>query len=232
MLLRLTPEGQRLVRVRIDNIPAALKAGVAKAGAHPKVVLDATHGWYRAADALAEAGAEAHLAHPLGVKMFTYRRVKTKDKEAADLTDLLRMGLPPEAWIAPPRVREIRELVRYRQKLVNARTSAKTQVHAVLARVCPHVPVTDLFGRAGRDWLAGLSLHGPYRARVASLMRLIAFLDGETSGIEKLTAQSLAADPGYRAVQTIAGVGPVFVAVMVAEIGDVTRFASPGQLCS
>ncbi|MGI5133739.1 MULTISPECIES: IS110 family transposase [unclassified Streptomyces] len=232
VLLRMTPEGQRLGRVRIDNSPAALKAEMAKAGPHPKVVLEATYGWYWAADALAEAGAEVHLAHPLGVKMFTYRRVKTDDKDAADLADLLRMGRLPEAWIAPPRVREIRELVRYRQKLVNARTSAKTQVHAVLAKVCLHVPVTDLFGRAGGDWLAGLSLHGPYRARVASLMRLITFLNGEISDIEKLTAQSLAGDPGYRAVQTIPGVGPIFAAVMVAEIGDVTRFASPGQLCS
>lgn len=129
--------------------------------------------------------------------MFPYRRVKTDDKDAADL---LPMGRLPEAWIAPPRVREIRELVRWRQKLVNARTSAKTQVQAVLAKVCLQVPVTDLFGRAGGDWLAGLSLHGPYRARVASLMRLIAILDGEISDLEKHTARTLADDPGYRAV--------------------------------
>ncbi|MEU9212786.1 transposase [Streptomyces sp. NPDC048415] len=82
VLLRMTPEGQRLGRVRIDNSPAALKAEVAKAGPHPKVVLEATYGWYWAADALAEAGAEVLLAHPLGVKMFTYRRVKTDDKDA------------------------------------------------------------------------------------------------------------------------------------------------------
>ena len=71
------------------------------------------------------------------------------------------MGRLPEAWIARC-VREIRELVRYRQKLVTARTSAKTQVHAVLAKVCLHVPVTDLFGRVGGDWLAGISLNGAY----------------------------------------------------------------------
>ena len=63
-------------------------------------------------------------------------------------------------------------------------------------------------------------------------MRLIALLNAEIGDIEKLTARALADDPGYRAVQTIPGVGPVFAAVMVAEIGDATRFASPGQLCS
>ena len=51
----------------------------------PKVVLEATFGWYWAADTLAAAGAEVHLAHPLGVKAFTYRRVKNDERDAADL---------------------------------------------------------------------------------------------------------------------------------------------------
>jgi len=51
-----------------------------------------------------------HLAHPLGVKAFSYRRVKNDERDAADLADLLRMGRLPEAWIAPHEVRELREL--------------------------------------------------------------------------------------------------------------------------
>ena len=43
-----------------------------------QVVLEATYGWYWAADTLAAAGAEVHLAHPLGVKAFAYRRVKNE----------------------------------------------------------------------------------------------------------------------------------------------------------
>ncbi|MGW9499037.1 transposase [Streptomyces prasinus] len=50
--------------------------------------------------------------------------------------------------------------------------------------------------------------------------------------MDRLIAQALAGDPGYRAVQTIPGIGSVFAAVMVAEIGDVARFPSPGRLCS
>ena len=55
----------------------------------------ATYGWYRAADALAELGATVHLAHPLGVKAFSYRRVKNDQRDTADLADLLRMGRLP-----------------------------------------------------------------------------------------------------------------------------------------
>jgi len=62
-------------------------------------------------DTLAELGAAVHLAHPLGVKGFTYRRVKNDELDAAELADLLRMGRLPEAWIARPACRELRELV-------------------------------------------------------------------------------------------------------------------------
>jgi transposase len=61
------------------------------------------------------------------VKAFSYRRVKNDERDAADLADLLRMGRLPEAWIAPPPVRELRELTRYRAKLVQLRTSCKAR---------------------------------------------------------------------------------------------------------
>ena len=110
------------------------------------VVLEATYGWYWAADLLSGLGASVHLAHPLGVKGFAYRRVKNDFVDAADLADLLRMGRLPEAWIAPPATRELRELVRHRAKLVHVRTSLRCQVHAVLAGQGVQLPVSDLFG--------------------------------------------------------------------------------------
>jgi len=101
-------------------------------------------GW--AADALEAAGAEVHLAHPLGVKAFSYRRVKNDEKDAADLAGLLRMGRLPEAWIAPAEIRELREITRYRIKLVRLRASGQDQVHAVLAKRGIPVTCSDIFG--------------------------------------------------------------------------------------
>src|ERR1700746_1440448 len=112
VLVRMTEDGQRLGTAPITNSPAALRAEIAKAGTDPRVVLEATYGWYWAADELAAAGAEVHLAHPLGVKAFAYRRVKDDVRDARDLADLLRMGRLAEAWIAPAGVRELREITR------------------------------------------------------------------------------------------------------------------------
>jgi len=107
VLVRMNQHGARLETVRIVNEVDRLAAVIARAGESPEVVLEATYGWYWAADALAELGARVHLAHPLGVKAFSYRRVKNDERfsyrrvknderDAADLADLLRMHRLPE----------------------------------------------------------------------------------------------------------------------------------------
>ncbi|GIF02440.1 IS110 family transposase [Paractinoplanes rishiriensis] len=196
------------------------------------MVLEATYGWYWAADVLADAGAQVHLAHPLGVKGFAYRRVKNDIRDACDLADLLRMGRLPEGWIAPPAVRELREIVRHRAKLVAWRTGMKASVHGVLAKQGLHPPVTDLFGVAGRQWLSTAPLDAAYRLRVNALLRLIDAIDFELTALAGPLRTALADHPGFHAVQKVPGVGPTLAAIFVAEIGDVTRFAGPAQLSS
>src|SRR3954447_13579912 len=158
VLVRMTDTGEQLETVRISNDPQYLEAVMARAGEAPEVVLEAAYGWYWAADTLAELGATVHLAHPLGVKMFSYRRVKNDVRDAADLADLLRMGRVPQAGIAPPATRELRGWVRHRAKLVGLRSSLKCQVHAVLAGAGAQVPMSDLFSPGGQDLLARVTL--------------------------------------------------------------------------
>ena len=232
VIARMTPEGEVLETVRIDNDPVALSLELAKAGPDPEVVLEATYGWYWAADLLQACGATVHLAHPLGVKMFGYQRVKTDARDSRNLAELLRMHRLPEAWLAPPAVRELRELVRYRAKLVALRSGLKAQVHAVLAKQGVRVPMSDLFGVAGTRLLDQLRLERAYALRVASLRRLLAVYDLEIAMLGREIGQAVAGDAGYLAIQAIPGVGPVLAAVFVAEIGDVHRFAGAPQLCS
>ena len=105
VIVRKNSDGEVLSKVHIDNDPVALAAAVSAAGPNPEVVLEATFGWYWAADVLADLGANVHLAHPLG-NNWGNRRVKNDERDAADLVDLLRMGRLAEAWIAPPAIRE------------------------------------------------------------------------------------------------------------------------------
>jgi transposase len=101
--------GNRLWWKRFENSPGTLTELVLAAGPSPEVVLEATWGWYWAADVISEAGGRVHLAHPLGIRGFENRRVKNDLVDATLLADLLRVGSLPESWIPPGSVRELRE---------------------------------------------------------------------------------------------------------------------------
>lgn len=231
VIVRVDEAGERVSTVRIDNDVIALAAEVAKAGERPEVVVEATYGWYWAVDVLHELGATVHLAHPSGLH-WGQRRRKDDERDATDLVDMLRLGRLPEAWIAPPATRQLRELVRHRAKLVALRSGLKAQVHAVLAKEGVQVPMADLFGVAGQRLLDEVPLGRAYAIRVESLRDLIELYDREIAMADREVRAALDGHAGWAAVQAIPGVGPVLGAVFVAEIGDVERFPSARHLCS
>jgi transposase len=147
-------------------------------------------------EALQAGGANVHLAHPLGVKAFEYRRVKNDFRDAQDLADQLLMGRLPEAWIAPPPTRELSELVRHRAKLVSLRSHCKAEVHAVLAKCGVQVVMSDLFGVWGTELLDRLDLPAWYAAQIASLRRVMDDLDFEINVFAGIIRGRLAQEPG------------------------------------
>jgi transposase len=232
VLVRMTPAGEVLQTVRVDNDPVALSLELAKAGPDPEVVLEATYGWDWAADLLQACGTQVHLAHPLGSSCSATSGPETDARDATNLAELLRMGRLREAWLAPPQVRELRELVRYRAQLVALRSGLKAQVHAVLAKQGVRVPMSDLFGVAGGRLLDQLQLGGADGLRVAWLRSLLGAYDQAITTLQREVTAALAGDLGYLAIQAIPGWARCRRGVFVAEIGDVHRFAAAPQWCS
>jgi transposase len=83
----------------------------------------------------------------------------------------------------------------------------------------------------GATWLEGLRLAQPYRGKRDSLLQLADTLTGEITLLEEVIGDLLAGHRGYHAIGELPGIGPVLAAVIVAEIGDITRFKRPEQLC-
>ena len=231
VIVRINDDGEVLETVRVVNDPLQLALAMANAGQDPEVALEATYGWYWAADLLQAEGAHVHLVHPLGLH-WDSRRVKNDVLDATELARRLSRSDLPEAWIAPPELRELRELVRYRAKLVALRISAKAQVHAVMAKLGILPPLDDMFGPGGQRLLDEMPFSGAYAIRIASLRDLLELYGRELAMVEQVVARRLRGNLGYRAVQAISGVGPVMASIFVAEIGDVSRFHSAGHLCS
>jgi transposase len=189
------------------------------------VVLEATGSWHHTYDALRACAASVKLAHPSHVKAIASARVKTDKIDARILAHLLRTDLVPEAWAPPAEVRELRDLVRLRWRFVGQRTTAKNRISNLLARQCLRYPGTDLFGRAGRAWLAELDLDPHTRTLIELLLATIDEADAHVRALTALLRERLRGAPELQLLETIPGVGFLTAATLVAEIGDWRRFA-------
>ena len=117
LIVRENEAGEQIGVTRIDNDPETLAQAMRDWGEGPEVAIEAAYGWYWAVDVLEEKGAKVHLVNPSGLN-WEDRRVKNDYRDCCDLLDRMRLHKLPEAWIAPPAVRELRELVRYRARMV------------------------------------------------------------------------------------------------------------------
>jgi transposase len=172
------------------------------------------------------------LVQPQRVKAIASAKLKNDRVDSQTLAHLLRCDLLPESWKADRETQARRQQVRLRATLVRQRTRLKNQVHAVLHQQGLRSPATDLFGRRGRQWLAGVKLPPPARESVSACLRMIDHYDGE---IQKQTLQlreKANQDERVRWLQTIPGIGEVSAMMLLAEIGDLGRFRDPAALCS
>ncbi len=223
--------GELKLSRRIVNDPGTFKELLGDPdGTH--VALEATYGWEWLADLLEEAGYGVHLAHPLRTRAIAAARVKTDAVDAPTLAHLLRTGLLPEAYIAPPELRDLRELLRHRVVLTKMRSAVKNRVHALLARQGIRPEQSDLFGKAGREFLGALELPEGSRRRLDSLMSLIGDFDREITATTREIDQRAKTDERVPVLCQIPGIGRYTAMLIIAEVGEVKRFPTPRHLCA
>jgi transposase len=169
--------------------------------------------------------------HPLRCKAIASARLKNDKVDAAILAQLLRADLLPEAWIAPAKVRQLRALLRHRISLVRLATQVRNRIHAVAADHGYDRSASYWTG-PGRGWLAELDLPAASREIITDCLAVIDGLAPVIDRIDGELHQHARADPQVKVLRTLPGVGEFTALVMVAEIGDITRFGSARKLAS
>jgi transposase len=197
-----------------------------------RAVLEAGGNWYYLYDRLEPVMDKLLLAHPLQVRAIAAARVKTDTVDARTLAHLLRTDLIPEAYVPPPDIRELRELLRFRIDLVKQRTAIKNRVHALLAKEGLNSPYTDLFGKSGRAWLGDLPLAESKRTRLDAFVRVLDSIQAEIKSGEATIQQKAKADQNAVLLTTIPGIAFLSALTILAEIGDITRFPDANHLVS
>jgi transposase len=173
-------------------------------------------GWL--VELLEDYGFTPHLVHPSRCKAIASARLKNDKVDAAILAQLLRADLLPEAWIAPPPVRQLRALLRNR-------------IHAILGEH-GHDRPTGCWSGPGRAWLASLALPTVSREVVEDDLALIDALDAVVGRLDWEIRQRARSDPRVKVLTQLPGVGPFAALVILAEVGDVSRFGSARKLAS
>jgi transposase len=182
-------------------------------------------------DQLELAGWEVQIADAQKVKGLAPLACKTDRIDAWVLAELSRRDLVPAIWLPTPEVRGARERARWRLHLVRHRVALKNRVHATLLAFGRPCATLDLFGVGGRQLLQRLGLPEPWAGTTAAAVALIDDLEAQVDGCER-ELRRLGADHQYvPLLMSAPGIAWVLGYTIAAELGDITRFASPKKLC-
>jgi transposase len=216
------------------NVPNGVEPIMSVIGGLPSgtpAAFEAAYGWGWLVQLLEDYGFEPHLVHPLQCKAIASARLKNDKVDAAILAQLLRADLLPEAWIAPPAVRQLRALLRHRAQLVRLRTLLRNRIHAVLADH-GHGRPQGCWSGPGRQWLASLELPAVSREVIDDGLALIDALQEPIDRLDWEVHQRARSEPAVKILTQLPGVGPYTALVLLAEIGDISRFGSARKLAS
>jgi transposase len=221
---------------RIANTPAAVQRLVRKLG-HQGVALrfcyEAGPCGYGIQRQLAAAGHDCVVVAPSLIPKRPGDRIKTDRRDASSLAKLHRAGELTAVWVPDARHEAIRDLVRARLDAVRALRRARQQLSGFLLRQGCHYG-RPAWTKLHRRWLAGLRFD--QAAHHIVLEDYIQTVEAARERRDRLTAQIEAILPDWAlapvvaALQTMRGMALVNAATLIAELGDLSRFANARQL--
>jgi transposase len=193
--------------------------------------LEGCTGWRYVSEELTAAGITPHLAEPADTAALRgkKRHAKTDKTDARHLRVHLQAGDLPECWIPPRHVLEARAVARLYKDLLDERGAWHQRTAATLFH--QGVPVTASMSTAeGRAAVAGMDLSAAGRQAVETGLRQIDRLTGELDPLRRQLGMLSHRQPGCAALRAHYGVGAVTSVAIWAELGDVRRFASSGDV--
>lgn len=219
-------------RGRFPARPAHIRAFAEKLGPQDQVVLESCTNALAFQRILCQHAGRVVVSNPLKTRVIAEAKVKTDKVDAEVLARLLAADFLPAVWVPDPLTDQLRHLVFHRQGLVTQRTQGKNRIHAVLHRNLIAPEMTDLFGKAGRAFLATVELPPSERQLLEADLRTIDFLNREIAAADQSMAQAVQHDTEIQRLLSVPGISLTSAVGLRAAIGDVHRFKAPGNLVS
>src|ERR1700730_1361282 len=217
--------GKVLRRKRGSSSPGGLREALGTYEEPIKALVEATYNWGPVYDWLAEITDDVVLAHPAKVRAIADARIKTDTIDSQPLAHLLRADLIPEAYAPSKETRAVKRVLRQRMFFVRLQTMLKNRIRALLSQHAVVLSdVTDLYGKAGLEWLCKLTLPEPDSRPLRDDLELLETLREHIASTESLIAELAQGDEVVTWLISLPGIGPFFSVLIRYEVDDITRF--------
>src|SRR5271154_1406301 len=193
--------------------------------------MEATGNCHWLGDLLSGLGHELWVGDAAQIRAGYVRQQKTDRRDAAHILKLLVEGRFPRIWMPSSEVRDLRQLLLHRYKLVIIRARVKNE----LQHLCLNKGVQRkrrLWSKAGQQVLRELPLKAWAGRRRDDLLGLMAMLDQQIDPLDEAVKAEAQRDKMALLLQTQPGVGPITALAYVLTMGDVRRFPRGKQVAS
>jgi len=203
-------------------------------GAEPKCVYEAGPCGYHIYRSLKSKGIDCVVIAPSLIPKKSGNRIKTDRRDAESLAKLHRAEELTAVYVPAIEDEALRDLVRVREDSVNALKKAKQQLGAFLLRHHICYSGKSKWSKAYFNWLADISM--PHPAQQITLQEYIDMIQDGKKRVEHISEQikQLSGQTKLNtlniSLQSLRGVSQIVSAVVVSELGDLTRFESPSKL--
>jgi transposase len=194
-----------------------------------RAVIEATSTYRWLYDLLSAEG-EVLLAHPAKLRLMIQRRAKTDRLDCQLLANLLRINQIPLSYVPPKTYQRVRDVTRYRSRLISGQSQTKIGLRALLARHNREAPYRVPFGPRGLAWFQQQEFGGFDDLVRDELVARLEHYRREVAGIDE-RLKSLRSE--FRQVESlldIHGVGLYTALVIVGELGEIERFRFAHQV--
>jgi transposase len=215
--------GRIVKRTRVVGRWSAVVEKVRELKGRIHVCYEASLGYGYLYDRLREVADRVVVAHPGSLRLIFRCKRKNDRVDAEKLAKLLYLNEVPPVHVPNANVREWRQLIEYRGRLIAKRTRAKNSLRAVLRSQGIQAP-RGLWSKRGLTWLAEVELPAFYGVRRSFLLEEMQLLNGQLREVEKVLAEYAQHHPAVQLLRTIPGVGLRTAEAVVAYLDDPHRF--------
>ncbi|MFA6560166.1 MAG: IS110 family transposase [Candidatus Obscuribacterales bacterium] len=171
---------------------------------------------------LKSLGCEVRVANTYAVRLIADSRCKNDKIDSRILMELVSRNYLPVCYQPTEEERLLREQLRFRTKLMRSKTQYKNIAHALMDKENKGRAITTTKKRKEAQEQAGL--HPERQLRLSRMLEVINFLDEQMSVEDKELLERGRSNPDVIRLKTIPGVGDISALLLLAELGDVSRF--------